>query len=153
VGVTAEQPIITRRTLGDGQRRAIIILLVLAALTGIVFTVRWADTGTSSGSGRLPESVDRLIPVAGGEVPRQSPVGIDVADGFDAYLVINGVEIRNASDGLVRDLGTGLVQFQPAPGLAIETLETDQNCVVAFVWNQLEGQSSGVPVSWCFSAY
>ena len=52
----------------------------------------------------------------------------------------------------------GLVQFQPgpasptAPDRPIETLNQGQNCVTAFVWDQLEGQATAEPVAWCFNA-
>ena len=143
----------TRPRLSDPARKALITVLILGALAGIFFTGMYAVTGSDSTSSNLPNYVDRLIPVSGAEVPRQSPVGIDVAEGYDAYLLINGEEIRTTQDGLIKDLGTGLVQFQPAPGFAIESLENGQNCVVAYVWNQVEEESTASPVSWCFNAY
>ncbi len=141
-----------RRRLGDLPRRILITLVVLGALTGIFLTGRLAVTGFDDTSGVLPDSVDRLIPPSGAEVLRQSQVGIDVADGYDAYLQINGVEVRNAEDGLIKDLGTGLVLFQPGPDRPIEELNTNQNCVVAFVYDQVDGPSTAQPVSWCFQA-
>lgn len=146
---TAETP---RRRLGDVPRRILITLVVLGALAGIFLTGRLAVTGFENTSGVLPDSVDRLIPPSGAEVLRQSQVGIDVADGYDAYLQINGVEVRNAEDGLIKDLGTGLVLFQPGPDRPIEELNTNQNCVVAFVYDQVDGPSTAQPVSWCFQA-
>jgi hypothetical protein len=141
-----------RRRLGDLPRRLIITVLILGSLVGIFFTGRMAVTGFDNTSGNLPESVDRLIPPSGAEVLRQSQVGIDVADGFDAYLQINGVEVRTAEEGLIKDLGTGLVLFQPGPGRPVETLNVNQNCVVAFVYDELEGPGAAQPVSWCFQA-
>jgi hypothetical protein len=149
--VTTNPPVQSRRQLGDASRRAIITVLILGSIVGIVFTVRAAQTGTENES--LPDTVERTIPVAGGEVPRQSLVGIELADRHDAYLVINGVTVRDAADGLIKDLGTGLVQFQPAPGLPVESLESGQNCVVAYVWDQIEDVSTAQPVSWCFTAF
>ena len=122
------------------------------SLAGIFFTGRMAITGGNEASGSLPDSVDRLIPASGSEVLRQSQVGIDVADGYDAYLQINGVEVRTAEDGLIKDLGTGLILFQPGPDRPVEELNTNQNCVVAFVFDQLEGPTAAQPVTWCFEA-
>lgn len=133
------------------MRRAIITVLVLGALAGIFFTGRAAVTGTG-GSSDLPDSVERLIPGAGQQVLRQSQVGIDLADGYDAYLQINGVEVRDASQGLVKDLGTGLVQFQPAEGRPVQELNSGQNCMIAFVWRPPDPPSTAMPVSWCFTA-
>lgn len=136
----------------DLARRVVWIVLILGALVGIFFTGKAATTGLDSASGSLPDQVDRLIPESGAEVLRQSQVGIDVAAGYDAYLIINGVEVRSAQDGLIRDLGTGLVLLQPGPGKAIEVLNEGRNCVIAMVWDQLENEKSAVPVSWCFNA-
>ncbi|MEI2700010.1 MAG: hypothetical protein V9E94_17345 [Microthrixaceae bacterium] len=142
----------SRRRLGDVPRRIIIAVLILGALVGIFLTGRLAITGGNEASGALPESVDRLIPASGSEVLRQSQVGIDVADGFDAYLQINGVEVRTAEDGLIKDLGTGLILFQPGPDRPVEELNPNQNCVTAFVFDQLEGPTTAQPVTWCFQA-
>ena len=62
------------------------------------------------------------------------------------------VEVRTAEDGLIKDLGTGLILFQPGPDRPVEELNTNQNCVVAFVFDQLEGPSAAQPVTWCFEA-
>ena len=132
-------------------RRILITLLLVGVVAGIVVTGRMAVTGTGSTSDALPDSVERLIPGSGAQALRQAQVGIDVADGYDAYLQINGVTIQTAEDGLLKD-GTGLVQFQPGPDRPIESLNPGQNCVTAFVWDQLEGQATAEPVAWCFDA-
>lgn len=149
---TPNTPTRTRRGLTDLQRRAVITVVLLAAVVGLFLTGRAAVTGPSDSSNSLPDSVDRLIPDSGDEVLRQAQVGIDVAEGYDAWLQVNGVEIRDASDGLVKDLGTGLILFQPGPGRPVEELNPLQNCVVAFVFDPVEGESAAQPVSWCFEA-
>lgn len=136
----------------DAIRRAVWIVLILGALVGIFFTGKAATTGLNSTSDALPEQVDRLLPASGSEVLRQSQVGIDVADGYDAYLIINGIEIRGPEDGLIRELGTGQILYQPGPGKPIEVLNEGRNCVVAMVWKQIENSKNAAPVSWCFDA-
>ncbi len=136
----------------DIARKLIITLIIVGALVGLFYTGRWAVTGPDSTSGSLPDSVERLIPASGSEVLRQSQVGLDVADGFDAYLVVNGVEIRTAEDGLIKDLGTGLILFQPGPDTPIESLNQGTNSVIAFVFDQTDGPTVAQPVSWRFEA-
>ncbi len=150
--MTEPTEVASRRQLGDVPRRIIIAIVLVAVLVGLFLTGRAAVTGFDDASQSLPDSVDRLVPASGDEVLRQAQVGIDVADGFDAYLQINGVEIRSAEDGLIKDLGTGLIEFQPGPGRPIEKLNPNQNCVIAFVFDQLEGPDNAQPVSWCFEA-
>lgn len=133
-------------------RNAVAAMLVAVALVGLYFTFRAAVTGDSNTSQALPDSVDRLIPASGDEVLTQSEVGVDLATGFDAYLIVNGTEIRSESDGLTRDLGLGLVKFQPGSGKPVESLNPERNCVIAMVWPQAEGEEAAEPVSWCFNA-
>jgi len=141
-----------RRGLSPRMRTAIASVLVVGALTGLVFTARAAVTGDSNTSLALPDSVDRLIPDSGDEVLAQSAVGVDLATGFDAYLIVNGTEIRTEADGLKKDLGLGLVTFQPGEGTQVESLLPEKNCVIAMVWPQSEGEEAAEPVNWCFGA-
>lgn len=133
-------------------RNAIAAVLIAVAIVGLVFTVRMAVTGDGNTSAALPDSVDRLIPASGDEVLTQSEVGVDLAVGFDAYLILNGTEIRTESDGLNKDLGLGTVTFQPDEGRPVESLLPEKNCVIAMVWPQMEGEDAAEPVSWCFNA-
>ena len=134
-------------------QKVLMTLLLIGALVGLVVTVVvLAPTGNDSTSVTKPESVERLIPASGDEVLRQASVGVDLAAGYDAYLIINGVEIRSAADGLSKDLGTGRVEFTPGEGKPVTALQPEQNCVVAIVWKQSEGPDRSEPVSWCFDA-
>lgn len=132
--------------------RVALALVLVGALVGLFLTARAAVTGDDTTAGKLPEYVDRLIPAPGADVLRQAPVGIDVAEGHDAYLVINGTRVRTADDGVIRELGTGLIQFQPGPDTPIEELSSGSNCVQAFVWDRTEGEQTASPVYWCFDA-
>jgi len=148
----ADRPRRARVRLDDRLRTVIVTLLIVGALAGLFFVGRAAVTGTDSTSSALPDSVERLVPASGDEVLVQAQVGLDVADGYDAYLILNGTEIRTAEDGLIRGLGNGLIVYQPGPGKPVEALNSGQNCVVAMVWDELETQDAAEPVSWCFEA-
>ena len=139
--------------------RRVLIGVLLAVVVGLmVYIVNNAVTGNDA-SAVKPASVERLIPGSGAEILRQGQVGVDLANGYDAYLIINGVEIRNQAtgedaDGLSKVLTpSGLtVTYTPAPGRRIEQLETDVNQVTAMVWRQTDGPSTASPVYWTFSA-
>ncbi len=151
-GSGTQPPRTPKPPMAPAKRNTIAVVLIAVAIAGLVVTVRLAVTGESNTSAALPDSVDRLIPESGDEVLAQADVGIDLAVGYDAYLILNGTEIRSADDGLVKDLGLGLVSFQPGPGKKVETLNPEKNCVIAMVWPQTEGEDSAEPVSWCFNA-
>ncbi|MCC6226919.1 MAG: hypothetical protein IT195_11010 [Microthrixaceae bacterium] len=137
-------------------RRAVIVVIL-----GFVGYLLWyvngnAVTGDQSTSMSKPSYVLRLIPASGASVPVQDRVGIDLSSGFDAYLDLNGIEIRNVvedptADGLVRS-GTGTIGYQPAVGHRVERLASGENCVTAFVWKQEEGRDTAKPLRWCFTA-
>lgn len=148
----APEPRLPRPPMAPAKRNLIAAVLVAVAMVGLFFTVRLAVTGDANTSAALPDSVDRLIPASGDEVLTQSEVGIDLAVGYDAYLIVNGNEVRSEADGLVKDLGLGLVKFQPGDGKPVESLIPEKNCVIAMVWPQAEGEDSAEPVSWCFNA-
>lgn len=141
-----------RRELPDAVRRTLMLLLVLGALVGLGFTARAAVTGSDPTSDALPDDVERLIPAPESEVLSQSRVGIDVRPGYDGYLVVNGTEVRTGEDGLVKDLGSGLIEFQPRQGAALAELNPERNCVTAVIWKQSEGPTASRPISWCFTA-
>jgi len=130
----------------------IAVVLVIGAFAGLFFVGRAAVTGTDSTSANLPDSVERLVPASGASVLRQSQVGLDLADGYDAYLIINGIEVRSAEDGLIRDLGTGQILYQPGEDKPVETLNSGQNCITAMVWDVLETAATADAVPWCFAA-
>ena len=117
----------SRFVLPDWARNTIVTVLIVGALVGIFFTGKNATTGMNNTSQNLPNSVERLLPASGDEVLRQAQVGLDLAEGYKATLTINGTEIRSAKDGLITDLGTGQVLFQPGPEKVIETLNSGQN--------------------------
>lgn len=149
-GPTAGRP--PRRRVSDATRRALLTVIILGALAGLFFAGRAAQTGTDATSTALPDSVERIEPASGSEVLRQAAVGLDVAAGHDAVLQINGTRIETAEDGLIKDLGSGLIRYQPAPGLPVESLESGTNTVVAEVWDQTEGRGSAQTVVWSFEA-
>jgi hypothetical protein len=129
--------------------------LTIAAMVGAVVllgvAVSMATTGEDDTSSALPDSVERLIPESGSEVLSQAEVGVDLDTGYDAWLIINGTEIRTEEQGLLRDPGTGIIRYQPGPGRDLESLAPQRNCAVAMVWKQQDGEESAQPVSWCFN--
>lgn len=147
-----DAPPTTRRALPDWARRTIIVVLVAGALTGLVLTARAAVTGSDPTSDALPDSVLQLIPAPDSEVLTQSQVGIKVQPGYDGYLVINGTEVRTSEEGLRKDLGSGMIDFQPGPSTVVPSLNPERNCVTAVIWKQSEGPKASRPVPWCFNA-
>jgi hypothetical protein len=135
-------------------------LLITAALAVVVVLAVYinnnAVTGDNETSLSKPSYVERLIPDSGSDVPVQSQIGLDLATGYDAYLEINGTEIRNTvtdptADGLQKTLTVGRIVYVPMPGHRIEKLQSGLNCVTAMIWKQEDGQATAKPLRWCFT--
>lgn len=127
--------------------------LVMAVLVVVVY--QGAVTGPDQTSFSKPTYVERLIPASGSEVLRQSTVGVDLAEGYDAFLVINGVSIQNVADeddddGLRKAPTLGTVEYVPGPGRRIRSLESPEQCVSAWVWRILDGPDTAEQIYWCF---
>ena len=135
--------------------KALLAVLVIAMVVIVVFVYDNMVTGPDQASLSKPEYVERLIPDSGSEVLRQSTVGIDLKEGYDAYLVINGTAIRNDAsgedpDGLQKAPSLGTVEYAPGPGRRIESLASPTQCVDAWVWKKLDGEATAKQVNWCF---
>ena len=72
-------------------------------------------------------------------VLRQSTIGIDLKPGWDADLIINGVDIPQDEE---RDVpAQNQVFFTPGKDKAIESLEPGLVRVTAIIWRPIDGQT------------
>ncbi len=94
-------------------------------------------------------AIEELIPQPGSEVLRQSLVGIDLAPGYEAELVINGTPIPLDQVNLFRseenpdesadlagrfDETLSRFVYQPLAGRDVPALKADENIVVVEFW-------------------
>ena len=141
----------------DNLRRLLYIAAVALAAGLAVYAYQNGAVGNDATSQSHPSYVERLIPASGASVLRQYEVGIDVANGYDATLTINGTTISNLldqdhPDGLQKNLAVGLITYTPGDGKRVTELESGRNCVIAQVWKLSEGESTAKPTEWCFNA-
>ena len=126
-------------------------------MIGLIYVaLRDGVSGDEATSNNLPAGVDRLIPTSGSNVLSQSTVGIDLAAGYDAYLIINDVEVRELAtrdneDGLVKIPTQNIVQYSPAQTHRITELAAPRSCVIAMVYRTGKEATTPEPVSWCFT--
>jgi hypothetical protein len=131
-------------------RRLLILVVAVIAVAGIVFAAQLAQTGDDGDDLVLTgHDVDRLIPAGGSEILAQEAVGIDLAPGFTASLLLNGVEIPE--DQLNRRSGVDEVLYRPAEDGAAVEFRAGENCLVALVWPVAESRAQARTVSWCFN--
>jgi hypothetical protein len=135
------------------RRYRVFVALALAAAAGamwIAFTAtNTDDQDTPAAVASAPDVVEHLVPPARSEQLRQSEIGIDLAPGYEASLVVAGVQIPDDELRLVPEQNQ--VFFTPGEGKAIEALEGGQVCVTAVVWKSSVGRGvADQPFRWCF---
>lgn len=82
--------------------------------------------------------VERVYPAAGSEQLSQIQVGIDLANGYDAQLYVNGVLIPE--DEVQRRPELNQVFFRPGEGLAVEQFDPGPNRVRAMIFSIADGR-------------
>ena len=146
-------------------RRFLVPVGIAAGVVIFVLGFVLADTDTGDDIIFNDPAIEALLPAPGSEVLRQSQVGIDLASGFDAELVINGVPIPRDQVNILRNAENpdesaeqpgvfaetiNRFLYQPLEGRAVPELKGDENCVVATFW-PLADPSDVRTTSWCFT--
>lgn len=146
---TADKP---PPTAADRRYRLLVALALVLAAAAMAVAVAATNTGDQDDPASVsaaPEVVEHLVPPAGSEQLRQSEIGIDLAPGYEAALIVDGVAIP--TDQLREVPEQGQVFFTPGKGKVIEELEGGQVCVVAIAWKSSVGRSAqDQPFQWCF---
>jgi hypothetical protein len=119
-------------------RRAIIGVLLLAAGGLVWWSASFKAKPTS------PSLTDAAVEALTPEndtpnVLRQSTIGIDLKPGWDADLIINGVDIPQDEERNVE--AQNQVFFTPGEGKAIDALAPGLVQVTAVIWRPIDGQT------------
>ncbi|MXW42280.1 MAG: hypothetical protein F4138_04890 [Acidimicrobiia bacterium] len=131
-------------------RRAILGLAALAGATAVILAVLLTDTDSSDITVTGNASIDALIPPRNAEVLSQDNVGIDLVQGYEVRLVLNGIELPRNQIRHSPDINR--YTFRPDQGKAVESLRAEQNCIQATYWHQAMGPSDSTNITWCFTA-
>jgi len=148
-----------RNALGETRRRVLvrrwivtgIVLACVAALALAATHTRRGDDTSAGGSpgGPSPEVVELLTP-AGGDtlVNQQAQIGIDLTTPYQAFLLLNGIQIPD--DELLKRPELSAVYFTPGEDKFIKALPAGQNCVQAVI-SRVDGTDQAIaPITWCF---
>ncbi|MGQ0430831.1 MAG: hypothetical protein ACT452_00325 [Microthrixaceae bacterium] len=125
------------------------VLLAVGALAAGIMATETGDGDTVLVNGR-PDVVERYIPRGGDEALQQAEIGIDLAPGHEAALILNGVSIPTDELRIVREQNQ--VFFAPGAGRTFAALPSGRNCVTAIVWRSADGRGTPSDLSfpWCF---
>ena len=125
-----------------------IAYLALLAIA-VVCIVLAARLGTSDTSQLDGGRIQRLIPTPGAKILQQDIIGIDMAPGYEASLVLNGIPLPLDQTYTVPQLNQ--VTFKAGPGKVYDTLPAGQNCLTATYWQSAFGPKVSSVRSWCFT--
>jgi len=146
-------------------------LVIAAGLMLIVFGVTTAITGTD-GIDR-PEAIESVQPVENAvQVLQQDQIIVDLQAGYEARLVVDGVELPTTIIGqsdvdpnvqaepgqqvdlpttAVFDPGNAVISFQPVEGALIESFSQGEHEVTVFFWRIEEGPDQARAYTWTFN--
>jgi hypothetical protein len=122
------------------------LALLAIAVVCLVLAARLGSSDTSQLDGGR---IQRLIPTPGAKILQQDIIGIDMAPGYEASLVLNGIPLPLDQTYTVPQLNQ--VTFKAGPGKVYETLPAGQNCLTATYWQSAFGPKVSSIRSWCFT--
>jgi hypothetical protein len=128
--------------------RIAIGLLVLGCLVGVT----WGFGSTKNQTeGQLPSAIESVNPVNNAlTVPSQSTISVNLKFGYDADLIIDGVEIPR--DQTKYDKATAELRFTPGPDKDLKILPGGIRRVMVVYW-PLSGtrEANAQTYQWTFS--
>jgi hypothetical protein len=141
-----------REPLYSTKGKIVIVALLAVAATALGLAVASTTTGE-------PDSVATTVavpldgfgvrPSPGANVLRQSEIGIDLRPGWQATLLVDGVEIPTSQQRIVAP--ESQVFFTPGEGQVIERLEPGRRCATAVYWEVRLGPGvDDREHTWCF---
>lgn len=148
-------------------------LLISAALAlGLVFIVLGVNSAqTGREAQKLPDTIESISPGPGDTVLRQSQIFVDFQAGFDAVLILDGLELPvTRLDELqgtgaqpkpgaqvelpptaIYDPGNFSISFQPQEGAAITGLFQGRHTALVLYWKVEESRQKARSFTWTFT--
>ena len=148
--------------------------LVVSAGVGIGLALILMGLGaaeTGRDAQRLPAVIESVNPGPGDEVLRQSQVFVDLVEGYNAELIIDGITLEttrldelsaqaNSKPGAqvnipptaIYDPGNFTISFLPQEGAPIEQFEQGEHRATVVYWKITDDKSKSKSFTWEFSA-
>jgi hypothetical protein len=160
-----------RRSEGKPARARRELLAVSAGLgLGLTFVV-WGLMSATTGRDSLgyPDAIVDISPAPNDrQVLSQTEITVDLQDGFEASLTLDGIELPTtrledvagvlAEPGqmielpptAIYDQGNSLIRFEPTEGAPIEKYSVGEHQVTVVFWKIEEGRGTARSYSWSF---
>ncbi|MEK7422776.1 MAG: hypothetical protein AAB131_02930 [Actinomycetota bacterium] len=153
-----------------------LLLASLGIAAGLVLVIAGAQASvTGREQQRLPDEIESIDPIRGAtQAPRQTRVFVDLIIGYQAVLVVDGVELPTVSLDAVNDVaastlppldgdqdeplppgavfepGNVTLTFVPRPGNVIEQFDTGPHTATVIFWRTEETRVQARAFSWDF---
>ena len=157
-------------------KKRIDVKLLLASF-GIAFGIVLVVLGVSSSvTGReeqqLPDAIEEIEPIRGAtQVLQQARLFVDLQSGYEAVLILNGIELETVSlDQLgnsgtlpkpgeqislplkaILEPGNNTLTYTPVEGGPVEKFDTGSNTARVLFWRTDEGRSRARSYTWTFT--
>ena len=150
-----------------------LLLASMGISAGIVLFVTGLNTGlTGRDATNLPDAIENISPGQGERVLRQSQIIVDVVEGYEATMFIDGIELPTTRlDELVTsgtapapgaqidlpptaiyDPGNFTISFTPQQGAPIESFSQGEHTATVTYWKIEDGPTKGRSFKWTFDA-
>lgn len=119
---------------------------------------------------QLPAAIEGITPTPDAEqVLQQTQVVVDLAEGFEAELTVDGVALPtirldelapvdvepgeqiDVPPGAIFEPGNGTLTFTPTDGTAIETFDPGSHTVSVTYWRSADGRDTARSYGWTFA--
>ena len=147
-------------------------LLLISAAAGVgLFLVIAGVLSATTGRDLLdyPEAIIDISPAPNDrQVLSQTEISVDLQDGYEAVIVLDGIEIptsrlEDIAGGLpepgqqidlpptaIYDQGNSLIRFEPRDGAVIESYSVGRHQVTVIFWKIEDGRNTARSYSWSF---
>lgn len=131
--------------------RFLLGLLVVGALVGVGFAFTLNEDPEEALA--FPTEIESLTPAPDSPVvPSQSTIAADLAFGYEAVLLLNGVELPLDQLNRKQMASLGFVSWSPGPGQEVRRLAPGRQCAGVVYWPQGGAQATdGKRYEWCFN--
>lgn len=149
------------------------LLAACFVIAGGLALIAWGMTAAITGSDGIdrPDEIENLSPVENAlQVFQQEQVLVDLEFGYEAVLIIDGIELPterigefggdlspdNAGEQIstpptaVFDPGNSIISFRPTDGAPIELFEEGRHEAQVIYWKADEGRDSALSYRWSF---
>jgi hypothetical protein len=148
---------------------------LLAASAAIAFglvLIGYALTTAVTGdeAANRPAAVEELTPAFDAiQVPQQTTVIADLAEGYEGVMTIDGIELPTIRQDQIGDIdvepgeqvtvppgaifepGNATLSFTPGDGQAIDNFDAGRHTVTVIYWTPLEGSGAARSYTWSFT--